>query len=625
MRRVYGVLALAGATTAAVAGVLLWYAPAGAGDPERVEPAPMRPSSEALRTAPREAAHSREASRFREEPGDRTSDCSAIVRVVWHDGTPARRFKIRVYDSSALTDETGKPLAAPFRRLGRRLETDERGIVSLDGLRPGPIGILVDRGADPFHQRELREGRHEIRIVIPRGVELTGRVSGPGGQAIANAEIWLSQPSNFTWGLVVARSGNDGSFRLRDVSVHQRVGARAAGFAPSLLYRVRGARRQHVELRLPGLGGDVTVRVVTRHGQAIAGAELVQTGHRMRKAKDHDGRYRFLSMPRLARTDRAGYAQLPGMSAGEVRFAVRAPGYLEGANELAVHPGQRSHATVQLERAAEVAGIVRDPEGVPVAGATVSVHRPGSVVPPGHRRGMPNPYYRAARSDARGHFRVDGIVPGDLQLKAAKPDRGQAIAAEHAKAGQHITWNPTLDPGRALRGRLVDGAGRPLARWTIRAYDRRGKRDSRTTSTDLEGRFRFVMLKADTYDLAARDTRRSSLVWARFRNRRPGPEEQVLRFPIEREGSAWFRAVVRPRLVHGEATLWVTQKDRPAALAGCGQARYGGRPDADGKIAVGPLPPGRYELSLVYGDRRTRLGEHRLQAHQEIDLGILPP
>jgi hypothetical protein len=102
--------------------------------------------------------------------------------------------------------------------------------------------------------------------------------------------------------------------------------------------------------------------------------------------------------------------------------------------------------------------------GGPLAGATVSVEAdrgdPGGFVPFG--RGP------SARTDAEGRFRIEGLEPGEVTLVVTHPSRAMPARIEDELVGTDERRELALAVA-AVRGRVVDRDGRPVAGARVRA------------------------------------------------------------------------------------------------------------------------------------------------------------
>ncbi len=153
--------------------------------------------------------------------------------------------------------------------------------------------------------------------------------------------------------------------------------------------------------------------------------------------------------------------------------------------------------TLAMERAQTIGGIVRDPRGQPVSGATVLVTiLAGS--PHGVQPRVRNDIFESpAVTDAEGRWRFTQAPAdlGPLRVRLAHPDfvSNEPIAtlpaAEDFKAGTAVL---TVRQGVPCTGSVTDEQGRPLE--GVKVILGEGGEDSTTKPSrrsDAEGRFRF--------------------------------------------------------------------------------------------------------------------------------------
>src|SRR5690606_1323150 len=69
---------------------------------------------------------------------------------------------------------------------------------------------------------------------------------------------------------------------------------------------------------------------------------------------------------------------------------------------------------------------------------------------------------REAETLADGKFRIEGLPAARFDLVAFSRSVGKATVSLAGGDGQILEWNPVVDPGRILRGRVVDEAGNGL-------------------------------------------------------------------------------------------------------------------------------------------------------------------
>jgi hypothetical protein len=146
-------------------------------------------------------------------------------------------------------------------------------------------------------------------------------------------------------------------------------------------------------------------------------------------------------------------------------IGARARGYAPTKLRLAGgRPGGRVELSLALPGpGGSVAGIVVDPWGAAVAGATVLVGVPAEI---GHEE--VDGVLRAAPAvtlvtDAHGAFHADGIAPGQqsvlVRTAAFAPFEGRVEIEQNGCA----TLCARLAPGAVLSGTVRDGSGQPLA------------------------------------------------------------------------------------------------------------------------------------------------------------------
>ena len=136
-----------------------------------------------------------------------------------------------------------------------------------------------------------------------------------------------------------------------------------------------------------------------------------------------------------------------------------------------------------------VSGQLTDPQGRPVAGATVTAESPGAGV-------------RAIRSDAEGRFSFPSLPPGEYKLVGSAPgfaDVSQTIAVT---SGPALTVN--LQPVQIiakppqLSGTVVDTSGAVIAGATVQVLSANGTVQT-TTQSDANGSFIISGLPAGDY------------------------------------------------------------------------------------------------------------------------------
>ncbi len=184
-----------------------------------------------------------------------------------------------------------------------------------------------------------------------------------------------------------------------------------------------------------------------------------------------------------------------------------------------------------LEREAES----RRRESAAGEAASLGPPSPGSLVIAGRLLGpfdapLPGFTLLAVRGDGRlaasavtgdsGSFRVEGLAEGTYDLVEVAPGEPGPYLPKAPRAAESVAAGRDgvvlRLPGSMVRGRLLDPAGAPVARFSILAQPRGSPSEwpltwNHRANTDAAGRFWFVRLPPGVYDVVARDSGPSSL------------------------------------------------------------------------------------------------------------------
>lgn len=429
-----------------------------------------------------------------------------------------------------VVDEGGKPVpgveirATPRFESGMRMlaagnsggtaRTSAAGRFRLGLLAPG-LGHdlrLTRKGFAPAEAEipPLAHGRPvaDLRIVLRKGRTAHGRVLDQAEQPVAGAEVVLSlSPAEGRMGRffrslasgapgLEATTAADGRFEIRDLPAGTyELTARGRGYAPLTVPGLAipaGAGTTDLGTVLLVQGVAVEGLVVDPEGRPVPGAEITvsEAGN--------------LGMRALLR--RQGNPEPPVLtgSDGSFRIEDRRPGETLGlgawragyaaADVPGVQVPSERPVRIVLQPTAAVEGRVVDPDGRPIAGATVVAFASDRMRMRVRVAAAPGP--GPATTDDSGLFRVEGMEPGTIEIRAmAAGFQAAWLKNLELRPGQDLRGvEVVLAPGAVVEGRVLSPSGRPVsgAQVTLAEMESRGGVfDPVGAISDGDGRYRL--------------------------------------------------------------------------------------------------------------------------------------
>lgn len=244
--------------------------------------------------------------------------------------------------------------------------------------------------------------------------ELNLRVLDPEGFPVSNALVRLTAKNPKTPEKRTLFSAEDGRVLASGLPAGAfEVRLTKPGFAETVVTLEESGETQDVTL---SVSAGVFGHVMSDDGEPAAGASV-------RLYRDEGPSYE-------ATTDSEGTYRVPAVALGAYRLSLTGERYTAGDIEVTVEAPPASRDAFELPpltvaRAAATEGVLTDRLGTPVPGATVRLDGPADE---GARP--------SAITDARGHFTLRGLAPGNVRLRA-----------EHATAGDATSDVLTLDAG----------------------------------------------------------------------------------------------------------------------------------------------------------------------------------
>jgi hypothetical protein len=379
--------------------------------------------------------------------------------------------------------------------------TDANGELLLTDLAPGWLSVRASNGKDEAWTQLHRGATDEVVLAIEPLSELTGRVVNRDGNPVATAELWISDVDAEQEGEVVARTQADGTFKFGIRGLDRVLVARASGVGVSDAFALNAPRAFDEELviRLEHGAGCVVGTVTGTDGHPVAGARIV-VGAFSPWTRDTIGSGPYGQAGRASAvvpttTNDDGTFQAEAVPCViSTSIFVRSAGWVPQSQALDVRQGETTRIDIRLERGFHVRGVVTTSDGRPAAGVTVDAKPP-------RQRGMDQPpewMSCKTMSLADGTFVLCDLAAGTREL-GAESALGRANQKLEGAAGASLTWNPVLDAGRTITGKLVDDAGNPLAGWSMRME---GERQRMWRETGSGGEFVFARCTEASFKLS---------------------------------------------------------------------------------------------------------------------------
>lgn len=442
----------------------------------------------------------------------------------------------------------------------RTVTTEEDGSFVVEGLLPrryavsataregvaGPVAVRVDAITDPLVLRLRPPGVVEVTVVDAHSLA-----------PVRGASVEVRAPV-----AVRAITGDDGVAVVTPVlRGHWNVTARADGLQRAHGSVVVGDQPAALTLTLDR-GFAIRGRVVDERGAAIPGARVwprASSDWTYPASPEHDG---------VDAADDGSFG-LDGLGAGTYRVEARARGYAPGtSSDVTVGTDAAGETSIVLARAATLRGRVAYADGRPAPGAIVRAFLTSSTVT------------THTRDD--GSFELAELPREEVYVLAEARDAScWAVAAD--LTGGAATVNLRLDLDGAISGVVVDSAGDPIESAQVElALVRTGARFVRSDATDGAGAFRFTGLPDGAFEITAS---------------RPGVAPAPRDVPVRAGVGDAVRIVLR---APGSLAADVEFRDggTPSLVSARLSARGDARTFTDGRIRIGALAPGTYELRL---------------------------
>jgi len=411
----------------------------------------------------------------------------------------------------------------------REALTDNDGAFVLTGVPARDVTVVASMEGHLESKRDhliVAEGEDRAGLVLElaRGASIAGVVRWPDGSVADGVVVQAEFDRAFRVGEAKmsalrgargqTRTGADGQFQILGlgggpfvITAEARPSekstvwrARIDGVQPGPLGQASSSETPEVELELSA-PQVVVGSVVDSHGTPVV-------GYRLQAARVVNGGMGEMALDRRNEsiTSPDGKFRLEGLIPGRWRFWAASSDWVTvGAQELTV-PSDADALRLHAVPAATVTGVVLDPLGEPMPGATIRMGRPGNPVV-GRTTWddvLAGPPVARTRADDEGRFRLDGLRPGFASLfatsnLAARSDMEQLELREGAKlSGLRLQ----LHAGAVLTVDVRTDEGAPAAGWLV--FMQHGlSEEPRLGWTDESGRYVAENLDAGAWGVVA--------------------------------------------------------------------------------------------------------------------------
>ena len=417
-------------------------------------------------------------------------------------------------------DDREQPLAGALVRVAsldesdvvpKEVQTDDSGRFQLVDLPAEPLMLEASAvGHDAVEHVVRPEDKGPLALVLPRQGELLLVLRESPGKPLAGAQAWLTGTG--LWPAATCTVDDQGQCLFESLPGGQyqararhedRVGL------PSPMVDVTPGQRARVEMTLQEGAGPTGTLTDRESGRAIAGGRI----------SVQDLTPGLEPLGALSSTD--GSFALVGLWPGNVRVETSAEGYASESLELRLP--HKEILSLALHGSANLSGLVVDEGGRGIRGVLLSVssreglpiaasHPSKSSATPGELGVTQGPVPRiplapehtfalgtlAAESDTNGAFRIEGLKPGSLVLRASRPGYAavtlspEPLAPHSTRADLRIVLR---EAGR-IEGRVLDARNRGVGGVYVSAFH--GDQAEQTGLTDERGEFLLRDLLGET-------------------------------------------------------------------------------------------------------------------------------
>lgn len=407
-----------------------------------------------------------------------------------------------------------EPHAGPAERAGPAHEDAAIARGETDPASAARTPVEEGRAATAAAARHAQD-RMATSAGGPAPFGIDGVVVDAAGRAIPDAHVFVSGHGHMP--SYHATSDATGRFSLDGLTGEPEVSAHLDGRAPSQVYGVRGVPGSRVALTIVagGIGATIRGRVLDADGRPCRTCALARITTAAPFEQPSAYVIAFGPPEVRAEIDADGTFTARHLTPGPTTILIVPDGEADDhtvwQRDVRLVEGDDVVVDVALARGFTITGTVRDANGAPVEGATVFAD------------------HRDAISDDTGVYELRGLGPGEVVVAASAGVRGKTSVTLRGDAGAIVHADLVLPATGAIRGRVFDAGGEPLAGWIVSARVDRNRRGAVAESSP-DGSFELLGLPDEPHLVRVATAHDSPPVLV-VESVAPGGDELTLRVP----------------------------------------------------------------------------------------------
>ena len=453
--------------------------------------------------------------------------------------------------------------------------TSDDGTFTLENVPPGQTQLVVSAPgytAGRVSNLSVEEGKTlaNIEVALDTGVKLSGRVTGPNGEALSGVAVRQDMTSGRTMRMAMggdnATTDSNGEYTIEALEPGEK----------TFVFQRGGYLQLSKTVTLSGKDARLDAQMST--GKRVAGVVVTEGGSPVGDATVRASSASESSFGgRTTRTDSSGAFTFEGLAPGHYTFTAGKNGFADGIlRDFDINTG--AQARVVMATGGVITGHVSGLTDKELAQTVVSASNTNGS--------------NSSTVDAAGNFRIEGAPVGTVRVVARLQQgfgggKNSPMKTVEVSAGSSAQVDLEFRSDTIVRGRVTRG-GQPLPGAMISFFPKNGRaQTSARTTADATGSYSVNSLDDAPYDVAVNDLDRNVSFTTTYEVKGSG------NFDIDVKV-----ATLRGRIVDastGEGINDARVELRPAQQSGMGMmmSRVAAS-DTSGAFVVESVTPGSY-------------------------------